>query len=53
MKPVMRYHSQLLFRRSYKPSRLGRPRRIFFRPMRPATLPVMPYKPGSGTNRKP
>lgn len=53
MKPVMRYHSQLLFRRSYKPSRLGRPVRIFFRPMRPATLPVMPYKPGSGTNRKP
>ena len=39
MKPVIRYQSQLLFRRSYKPNRLMRIRpaakaNITFRPMR-------------------
>jgi hypothetical protein len=39
MKPVIRYQSQLLFRKSYKPNRLIRIRatakpKITFRPMR-------------------
>ena len=39
MKPVIRYQTQLLFRKSYKPNRLIRIRpvakpRITFRPMR-------------------
>ena len=39
MKPVIRYQSQLLFRKSYKPNRLIRIRsaakpNIIFRPMR-------------------
>ena len=39
MKPVIRYQSQLLFRKSYKPSRLMRIRpvpkpSVTFRPMR-------------------
>ena len=38
MKPVLRYQSQLLFRRSYKPSRVLRIRpvklNIIFRPVR-------------------
>ena len=39
MKPVIRYQSQLLFRRSYKPNRLIRVRptatqTVTFRPMR-------------------
>jgi hypothetical protein len=36
MKPVIRYRSQLLFRTSYKPNRLGRARpigKITFRPV--------------------
>ena len=37
MKPVIRYRSQLLFRTSYKPNRLGRAApmgKITFRPVR-------------------
>lgn len=37
MKPVIRYQSQLLFRRSYKPNRLIR--------IRPATKPGVTFRP--------
>jgi hypothetical protein len=39
MKPVIRYQSQLLIRRSYKPNRLLR-----FRPMRKLNVTFVPEK---------
>ena len=41
MKPVIRYRSQLLFRKSYKPSRV-----IRIRPAQKATLIVRPVRAG-------
>ena len=37
MKPVMRYRSQLLFRKSYKPNRVIR--------IRPAPRPTLAFRP--------
>jgi hypothetical protein len=37
MKPILRYQSQLLFRKSYKPNRLIR--------IRPATKPNITFRP--------
>ncbi len=43
MKPFIRYQSQLLYRRSYKPARLvRRPLRVTFRPERSFALKVEP-----------
>ena len=43
MKPVIRYQSQLLFRKSYKPARILRIRPaakgVMFRPSRPGAEP--------------
>jgi hypothetical protein len=41
MKPVIRYRSQLLFRKSYKPNRV-----IRIRPAQKATLVVRPARAG-------
>jgi hypothetical protein len=40
MKTVLRYRSQLLFRRSYKPARGANRLRLVFRPSRPVSVPV-------------
>jgi hypothetical protein len=44
MKPVIRYQSQLLFRKSYRPNRILRIRPnakgVTFRPARPAQSPA-------------
>ena len=40
MKTVLRYRSQLLFRRSYKPARGPNRLRLVFRPSRPVAVPV-------------
>ncbi len=45
MKPVIRYRSQLLFRKSYKPSRV-----IRIRPAQKATLVVRPARAGPQIN---
>ena len=46
MKPVIRYRSQLLFRKSYKPSRV-----IRIRPAQKAALVVRPARAGPQINR--
>ena len=45
MKPVLRYQSQLLFRRSYKPNRLIR--------FRPTTKLTFVFRPGKRFGIKP
>jgi len=45
MKPVLRYRSQLLFRKSYKPSRV-----IRIRPTRKVALIVRPARAGPQIN---
>src|SRR5258708_39722037 len=45
MKPVIRYHSQLLFRKSYKPNRLIR--------IRPAAKPSVTFRPARRFGVKP
>ena len=45
MKPVIRYRSQLLFRKSYKPSRV-----IRIRPAQKAALVVRPARAGPQIN---
>ncbi len=45
MKPVIRYRSQLLFRKSYKPNRILR-----IRPARGATIVVRPGRAGPQVN---
>ena len=43
MKPVLRYQSQLLYRRSYKPAR-----RLHFRPRGGKRVNALPVKPWRG-----
>ena len=45
MKPVLRYQSQLLFRKSYKPNRILR--------IRPATLLTLEFRPVNRFGVKP